>query len=279
MTPLGGNREVLRAQRHLRGRNGPRQVGRFQALRQEGRQGYLTKMAEFSTVRTVVIISATAEWQVVRAIFPQAQAYPSPFGQWFVVSLNIGQRTEQVLFFHGGWGKIAAAASTQYAIDRWSPQLLINLGTCGGFEGEVKKGTIVLAERTIVYDIINRMGNAQAAVERYTTDVDLSWLGEGYPQDVCRTLLISGDRDLLPEDIPRLKAHFGAVAGDWESGAIAWVAARNNTRCLILRGVTDLVSPSGGEAYEGNIHIFIEAATAILRQLVHYLPAWIAKAL
>jgi adenosylhomocysteine nucleosidase len=94
---------------------------------------------------------------------------------------------------------------------------------------------------------------------------------------VRRTLLVSGDRDLMMDDIPRLKAEYGAVAGDWESGAIAWVAARNDTRCLILRGVTDLVGAGGGEAYEGNVQVFVEGATQVLRQLVDMLPAWITK--
>jgi len=229
--------------------------------------------------RIVVIISANTEWRVVCTIFSDVELHTSPFGQWFVVDLNVGERNEQILFFHGGWGKIAAAASTQYVIDQWSPELLINLGTCGGFEGEIEKGTIILVERTIVYDIINQMGDCKAAIDRYTTNIDLSWLGENYPQDVRRGLLVSADRDLLVEDISRLKTQFGAVAGDWESGAIAWVAARNNTKCLILRGVTDLVGSSGGEAYEGNIHIFVEGATEVLKRLVDSLPAWIARAL
>ena len=240
--------------------------------------------------RIAVIISANIEWQVIRTIFSNVELHTSPFGQWFVVDLNrktkssvnevnIGERNEQILFFHGGWGKIAAAASTQYVIDQWSPELLINLGTCGGFEGEIEKGTILLVERTIVYDIIELMDDYDAHIAHYMTDIDLSWLGENYPQDVRRAPLVSADRDILVEDIPRLKAQFGAVAGDWESGAIAWVAARNNTRCLILRGVTDLVGSSGGEAYGGNIHIFVEGATEVLGRLVDSLPAWIAKAL
>jgi adenosylhomocysteine nucleosidase len=225
----------------------------------------------------VVLISADIEWQVIRTLFPDVQPQSSPFGEWFAVDLEVNGGREPVLFFHGGWGKIAAAASTQYVIDRWSPALLINLGTCGGFEGEIEKGTIILVERTVVYDIIQQMGDHETHIAHYTTDLDLSWLPRPYPQDVQRTLMVSGDRDLLPEDIPRLKAEFGAVAGDWESGAIAWVAARNGTRCLILRGVTDLVGTGGGEAYAGNIQVFVEAATEILRRLVDALPAWIAK--
>ena len=83
--------------------------------------------------KIVVLISANIEWQVLCAMFPDLELQPSPLGQWFVVDLDIGGRSEPVLFFHGGWGKIAAAASTQYVIDRWSPMLLINIGTCGGF--------------------------------------------------------------------------------------------------------------------------------------------------
>ena len=236
-------------------------------------------MPKLSTVGIVVTISAISEWRVACRIFPDVELHQSPFGQWFVTTLDIGERAEQVLFFHGGSGKIAAAASTQYAIDRWSPDVLINLGTCGGFEGEIERGVIILVKKVIVYDIINQMGDQKAALDRYTTDIDLTWLKEDYPQHVHRTLMVSGDRDLLPEEIPRLKAQFGACVGDWESGAIAWVAARNDTRCLILRGVTDLVGSGGGEAYDDNIHVFIENTDKILRRLIHHLPAWIAKSI
>ena len=235
-------------------------------------------MPELPASRFVAVVSANAEWRVVCSSFSDAEPRPSPYGEWFVVNLDIEGVAEPVLFFHGGWGKIAAAASAQYAIDCCAPELLVNLGTCGGFEGEIEKGTIILVERTIVYDIIEQMADPVAVIAHYTTDVDLSWVEEPYPQDVWRTLLVSGDRDLLVEDIPRLKAEFGAVAGDWESGAIAWVAARNNTRCLILRGVTDLVGSSGGEAYEGNMQVFIDGTTEVMTELVRYLPWWLARA-
>ncbi|MBI4639259.1 MAG: 5'-methylthioadenosine/S-adenosylhomocysteine nucleosidase [Candidatus Tectomicrobia bacterium] len=236
-------------------------------------------MSQLPEFKTIVIISANIEWQVLCGLFPDAKFQASPYGQWFSADLDIHERKEPVLFFQGGWGKISAAASTQYVIDRWSPQLLMNLGTCGGFEGRIEKGTIILVERTIVYDIIEQMLDFDESIAHYTTEIDLSWLGEPYPHEVYRTFLLSGDRDLVAKDIPDLKAKYGAVAGDWESGAIAWVADRNKTRCLILRGVTDLVGSSGGEAYEGNIQIFVENTSKVLKQLVQDLPAWIARAL
>ena len=67
---------------------------------------------------------------------------------------------------------------------------------------------------------------------------------------------------------------YDAVAGDWESGAIAYVAARNGVRCLILRGVTDLVGPDGGE-----VAFFHERAPVVMGRLLDQLPAWLALAL
>jgi adenosylhomocysteine nucleosidase len=178
---------------------------------------------------------------------------------------------------HGGWGKIAAAASAQYAIDRWQPDLLVNLGTCGGFAGLVEPGEVILAKRTVVYDILEQMGDPDEALAHFATDIDLTWLGGEDPVPVRRTPLVSADRDLVVEEIEHLADRFGAVAGDWESGAIAWVAARHGIPCLVLRGVTDLVGEEGGEAYAGNISHWHLATDQVMRSLVEQLPLWLDR--
>lgn len=225
-----------------------------------------------------VIISANTEWQVVRTIYAEAAVQQSPLGEWFLLDVIVKEQREQVLFFHGGWGKIAAAASAQYVIDHCVPELLINLGTCGGFAGAIEKGTIVLVERTIVYDILEQMTGTVEAITHYSTKLDLSWLSADYPHPVLRTLMVSGDRDLVVEELPHLATTYGAVVGDWESGAIAFVANRNKIRCLILRGVSDLVGDNGGEAYAGNIHVFVAGTESVMRALLEGLPGWIAAA-
>jgi adenosylhomocysteine nucleosidase len=99
-------------------------------------------------------------------------------------------------------------------------------------------------------------------------------LGDDLPQSVRRSLILSADRDLLPGDISELVERYGAVAVDWESAAIAWVAQRNLVRCLILRGVTDLVGLSGGEAY-ANPGYFQQAARQVMSGLIASLPLWL----
>ena len=222
-------------------------------------------------MNSVVIISANAEWGVVKEIYPNLEIQISPYGEFSDLTLDARHLT----LFHGGWGKISAAASAQYAIDHFKPDLLINLGTCGGFAGRIEIGTIILVERTLVYDIIEQMGDESAAIDYYASNLDLSWLPVNLPYPTPRGLLVSADRDILVNDIPLLIEKYDAVAADWESGAIAWVAQKNNIRVLILRAVTDLVGGEGGEAY-GNIELFHERTKTMMRELFGQLPWWLS---
>ena len=217
--------------------------------------------------RVVLLISSGSEWKAVKEILHPLEVRSTPLGETFDF--------QQVTCFHGGWGKISASATTQYAIDQFHPDLLVNLGTCGGFEGRIERGVIILVTRTIIYDILEQMTDPQAAIAHFATDLDLSWLPDPLPHPVIPTLLVSADRDIVPAEIPRLVTEYGAVAADWESGAIAWVAKQNGVRCLILRGVTDLVSPQGGEAY-GNIDLYRQNTRAVMKELFDQLPDWLA---
>jgi adenosylhomocysteine nucleosidase len=221
-------------------------------------------------MKIVVLISANAEWRVVRELYPDLEFQQSPYGEYADLALP----AQSVTLFHGGWGKISAAATAQYVIDHFQPDLLVNLGTCGGFVGRIETGTVILVERTLVYDIIEQMGDSAEAVKHYGSSLDLSWLPSELPYPVSRGLLVSADRDIIVEDIPMLIEKYDAVAADWESGAIAWVAGKNKTRLLILRAVSDLVGGDGGEAY-GNLQLFHERTKSVMKNLFEQLPSWL----
>src|SRR6266567_2440384 len=90
-----------------------------------------------------VVVSANAEWKAVKSGFLNARIENSPYGECFFEQVE----EEIVLFCHGGWGKVAAAASTQYVIDHFNPEHLINIGTCGGIEGRIQRFDVVVPVR------------------------------------------------------------------------------------------------------------------------------------
>ncbi len=217
--------------------------------------------------RVVVLISATAEWKLVVAQLPGAGMHDTPFGSWFVHRFG----SEDVVMFHGGYGKISAAGSTQYAIDRWHPDLLVNLGTCGGFGGERAVGDVVLASETYVYDVIELMGDPDEAIEDFHTKLDPALWPPRLADRVIVGTLVSADRDIDPAAPAQLRAKYHASAGDWESGAIAWVAAHNHTRVIILRGVTDLVDAAGGDPTYNAVEVWQRASRTAMATLLSLL--------
>lgn len=244
-----------------------------------------------TSVRIAVVISANAEWKPVKeALGPEpASIERSPYGEFFTHTIA----GEPVLFHHGGWGKIDAAASAEYIIGQWRPRLLINLGSCGGIEGRIERLERLLVTRTVVYDIHEAIGDSSEAIAAYATDIDLDWLlgdehdergerGEGrereeskeqFPLRHRHAAIYSADRDLVASGVADLTRRFpDVVAADWESASIARVAARRRTPVLILRAASDLVSERHGEA-TGNPALFHTNAATSMRLLLDDLHA------
>jgi adenosylhomocysteine nucleosidase len=217
-----------------------------------------------------IIVSADAEWAAVKPLFTNIRLERSPYGEFFGVTIE----NRRVVFFQGGWGKVAAAASTQYVVDRFKPKYLINLGTCGGVEGRIQRFDIVAVERVIIYDIYEAMGDSGDAIAHYMTELHVP---DSLPASIIRTTLYSGDRDLTPVHLRELEKKFQPRVVDWESGAIAWVANRNGLPVLILRGVTDLVNIDSMEAQD-NLSLFRENASQVMRKLVQDLPLYLKAA-
>ena len=84
--------------------------------------------------------------------------------------------------------------------------------------------------------------------------------------------LASGDRDLVVEEVPGV----ARASASRRLVSDCLVAARNGVRCLILRGVTDLVGADGGEAYDGSVTFYRSQARVVMMRLLDALPDWLA---
>lgn len=152
---------------------------------------------------------------------------------------------------HPGVGKIAAASATQFALLTWRPRLVAVLGTCGSISPELAPLDLLLATRTVVYDFTSAVPQANASMRRsQATDLQDGVSLAGVPFTVRPAVLATGDGDPSPAQLERLRRDEDAKAVDWESGAVAWVCARNRTPCLILRGVADDATATGAAQLE-----------------------------
>jgi hypothetical protein len=62
--------------------------------------------------KTLVIISASAEWEGVKPLYPGAKIEYYPYGEFFYAGVG----NLPMAFFHTGWGKTASAGALQYIL-------------------------------------------------------------------------------------------------------------------------------------------------------------------
>lgn len=219
-----------------------------------------------------VLVSANGEWDAVVSILQPKSIQQSPIGAHFRVELA-GQLCH---FFHSGWGKIATAASTQYVIDQYHPELIINIGTCGGFAGTGTVGEVLLVSETVVYDIVERMDDPIAALEHYSTRNNLAWITNPLPVGTRLGRIASADQDIDFNSFNFLTETHKADGADWETGAFTWVAARNNVRWLALRGVSDIVTPRGSETDNG-VDLWRSRLDQLMAKILTDLPFYFSE--
>lgn len=227
----------------------------------------------------VFIVPVGTEWNETLLYFglgaPSESASAlekTPYGKCFERLFDLESVTARAIFMMSGCGKVRAAGAAQFAISKWKPAGIVNIGTCGGFSGSIEKGDLMVAERAVAYDVRERMGDPDEMIRQFSTDLDLSFVSENIFKAARKRVIASADADLDPAQIPWLRERYGAVAADWESAAIAKVASLNGVRAMILRGVSDLVcQKEGGEAY-GNYQAFAEGARPVMKKILDLAP-------
>jgi adenosylhomocysteine nucleosidase len=218
--------------------------------------------------KIAIIVPAEAEWTVVLKYYGMKREHLRPYEN-FACNIEANHATAHAIFLHSGCGKVPAAAATQYAIDTWHPSLVINIGTCGGLDPALKVGDLILAERTVIYDICERSGGQDEMIERFTSELPEC---PAMPACVKRGTLVTGDQDADPARIKCLRLQYGAIAADWESGAVAYVAVKcNQIPCWIIRVVSDLVA--SGDIV--NNQTFEERIDRYLPTLLEKLPDFV----
>ena len=169
-------------------------------------------------------------------------------------------------------GTQPAAVSTFALVDRFSPNLILNVGTAGGFASEgatlgdiyISRGAFRYHDRHIPLDGYNAygIGGYQSAdLSRVAADLNLK-IGEISTGDSFR---------LLDTDWESFKVHRPAVK-EMEAAAVAWVATITETPMAAVKGIVDLVdhdSPSEVQ-FEQNLSTLTEQLAQSTRRVVEY---------
>jgi len=211
-------------------------------------------------------VSSVQEWSTLKSFFPISHMLATPFGEAFSQIIN----NIECVFFYGGSSKTKSAASCQFAIDKWKPQRHFVIGTAGGVADNLKELDIVIANKTALYDFINRMGETYEFIPVETVvNIDNSWFDfSKLSGNVSIGFIASADQDVDFELRTKLKNE-NILAADWESGAVSIICYINKIPCCIIRGITDIPIDASIESSINQGSDYLENTPLVMKKIIN----------
>ena len=154
-----------------------------------------------------------------------------------------------------GMGKVNAAVGATSIIEREHPDAIISTGVAGAIDGSLKPMDVIVAQRVAYHDVWCGPGCERGVVQGLPQyfDADKSLCDKALSLNVPGLtikggLQISGDRFIVAEDVPALRAMYPeALSVDMESGALAQTCYRYGIPFISFRILSD---SADGAAYD-----------------------------
>ncbi len=143
-----------------------------------------------------------------------------------------------------GIGKVSAGLTTQYIIDTYSPDFILNFGTAGGMNKSVEILKYYAINKACQFDFdLCELDNVPLGfIQEYNTVYF-----DASTDKLCFlpiSTLASADR--FTNDVKDINSinEMGASVRDMEGGAIAQVCTSNNVKLYMIKGITDVYGNS-----------------------------------
>ncbi len=187
-----------------------------------------------------------------------------------------------VVIVQSGIGKVAAALATAMLIDKFQVDYVVNTGSAGGFDPELKVGDIVVSSEVRYHDVnltafgyevgqlpanpaafiphTDLVTAAKAGIEQLNTSADDN------PIKAISGLITTGDTFMTAEDdVAKARANFPTMAAvEMEGAAIAQTCLQFNTPFVVIRSLSDIAGKESPHTFEQ----YLETAAVNSSQLV-----------
>lgn len=191
----------------------------------------------------------------------------------------------EIFVSKSGVGKVNSAINTQFLIDKFHPDYVINTGVAGGIDSNLEVGDIVIAEKLVQHDFdATALGYPKGYIcngimsdspTYFYSDFNLVELFEktistmDLKTKTHRGIIATGDYFIASaEKKQELKNLFNATAGEMEGAAIAQACAKNNTPFVVMRAISDLADCSAPKSLEEVETTMAEFAAETLKKLL-----------
>lgn len=192
--------------------------------------------------------------------------------EYFIGTLH----DKEVILSRSGIGKVNAAMAATILLDRYKPDAVINTGSAGGYNPELKIGDLVISSEVRHHDVDvtafgYKYGQVPQLPEAFEADGKMIEVAEAAARSVegvqaVRGLIATGDTFMSdPEKVEFVRGKFPNIqAVEMEGAAIAQVAHQFDIPFVVIRSLSDIA----GQKSEISFDKFIETASVNSANLV-----------
>ena len=159
---------------------------------------------------------------------------------------------QKIILVKSGVGKVNAARTTQIMIDKFDIDYIINIGSAGSINDEIKYGDIVIGKFVLQHDFdITAFGHEKGYISNIGVKLESNtklikrceYVIKNMKEDSYKCVvgtIATGDIFCTSKKMKdKIRTKFNADCVEMEGAAIAQVAYLSNTPFIIIRSISD----------------------------------------
>lgn len=200
-----------------------------------------------------IIVAMPGEYEGIVKSEEDREILDKPFTMY---SRMIGDT--KLITLISGVGKVNAACATQFMIENFAPEWIINIGVCGASASAYEREKVAIIDRAVNSDFDTSVVDGE--------DFQIPCVLLNTDREV-ENILYTADHFTTEEPVLQGKTVEGYF--DMEGYAVASVSQLNDSKCTIIKSVTDVIkSGNQDEQYNCNYKVACERAKNKLRNVL-----------
>jgi adenosylhomocysteine nucleosidase len=187
---------------------------------------------------------------------------------------------KDVVLVQSGIGKVASTIATTLIIEKFSPEYVINTGSAGGFDPDLKVGDIAIGNELVHHDVdvtafSYAFGQVPGMPATFSADPKLVELAETciaeLPDITSKIgLVATGDSFMCdPDRINETRKRFpDMLAVEMEGAAIAQACYQLKTPFLVIRSLSDIAGKESPMSFDAYLEVASKNSSEFLLKLL-----------
>lgn len=188
---------------------------------------------------------------------------------------------KDVIVMRSGVGKVLSAATTQYLITTYRPNLFIFTGIAGALNPNYEIGDVIVATDTVQHDMdATKLGFARGEIpftelKNIPCDSKTTAILETYTLEDNHKLafgrVLTGDQFISESHLDShryLTEELGGDAIEMEGASVATICHLNTVPCCIIRTISDRADHSSSVDFESFLPLATKHSVDIVRYLL-----------